>query len=383
MPFDREGRFINYRIPRVRSLEYIEATMDFSNGPPSYSSANSSLNSKRLNRSTHSADDDSDINDDSATALMSSPSMVSVATTSASSFFPNFRPLPGTLSTEGYCSSDQKEIFLNGKEGNEKFNQKNAKKNKEFSNILRNKIKSLRNNSIGQINSDLQFVLNHVDEACQLIDTKNKQLSIAFQEIFNKNTLLDEYKNRISNLEKLCENYRIASEKGDRVGFDKINELSAERDELLLRNASLKHQIEYERREWSIERERLSLELDDVTKELELQKVILNGKPVSEILNSWETKVFELQEEIADRDAAIRAQQMRISNLKESLDNKNFDKSPPIINHQILKSTILQFLKSSDQQRMFQSLRKLADLLNLTKDEQIQLHEFISINKIK
>lgn len=43
MPFDREGRFINYRIPRVRSLEYIEATMDFSNGPPSYSSANSSL----------------------------------------------------------------------------------------------------------------------------------------------------------------------------------------------------------------------------------------------------------------------------------------------------------------------------------------------------
>lgn len=43
-------------------------------------------------------------------------------------------------------------------------------------------------------------------------------------------------------------------------------------------------QIEYEEREWSIERERLSIELDDVTRELELQKMILNGESISEIV---------------------------------------------------------------------------------------------------
>lgn len=43
-------------------------------------------------------------------------------------------------------------------------------------------------------------------------------------------------------------------------------------------------QIEFEKREWSIERERLSMDLDDVTRELELQKMILNGESISEIV---------------------------------------------------------------------------------------------------
>lgn len=42
--------------------------------------------------------------------------------------------------------------------------------------------------------------------------------------------------------------------------------------------------LEYEKREWSIERERLSMELNDVTRELDLQKMLLNGESISEIV---------------------------------------------------------------------------------------------------
>lgn len=51
-------------------------------------------------------------------------------------------------------------------------------------------------------------------------------------------------------------------------------------------------QIEFEKREWSIERERLSMDLDDVTRELELQKMILNGENISEIVQRVRRKNF-------------------------------------------------------------------------------------------
>uniref|UniRef100_A0A914S9I0 Uncharacterized protein n=1 Tax=Parascaris equorum TaxID=6256 RepID=A0A914S9I0_PAREQ len=84
--------------------------------------------------------------------------------------------------------------------------------------------------------------------------------------------------------------------------------------------------LEYEKREWSIERERLSMELNDVTRELDLQKMLLNGESISEIVQrvadnydlQWEVKVFELEGMVADRDAAIRAQQQRIGELKQA-----------------------------------------------------------------
>ncbi|VDK55272.1 unnamed protein product [Gongylonema pulchrum] len=130
-------------------------------------------------------------------------------------------------------------------------------------------------------------VQSRLNELCATIEEKERQLRGVRNGLNEKDEQIGKLCDRIRALENSCERLQSVIESfGDEADQKevKLREIIGERDGLVIRNASLSRQMEYERREWSIERERLSMELDDVTRELELQKMILNGESISEIV---------------------------------------------------------------------------------------------------
>ncbi|KHN78756.1 hypothetical protein Tcan_03370 [Toxocara canis] len=117
---------------------------------------------------------------------------------------------------------------------------------------------------------------NKIDDLYDTLDEKNRLLNIANLRLKEKEQEISKLQERISALEKNNQRQQqvieVTREEANREK-EKFREAAKERAELLLRNASLFHQ--------------------------------------------WESKVFDLEDMVADRDAAIRAQQQRIGELKQ------------------------------------------------------------------
>uniref|UniRef100_A0A914ZKQ4 GRIP domain-containing protein n=1 Tax=Parascaris univalens TaxID=6257 RepID=A0A914ZKQ4_PARUN len=130
------------------------------------------------------------------------------------------------------------------------------------------------------------------------------------------------------------------------------------------------------------------MELNDVTRELDLQKMLLNGESISEIVQRWEVKVFELEGMVADRDAAIRAQQQRIGELKQAATRGGGELSSneSIISQQAatktdpatlahLKRIIHQCSRSPTDEQYAQLVKFICDVLHLPSDDSLVLME--------
>uniref|UniRef100_A0A9J2P961 GRIP domain-containing protein n=1 Tax=Ascaris lumbricoides TaxID=6252 RepID=A0A9J2P961_ASCLU len=225
---------------------------------------------------------------------------------------------------------------------------------------------------------------NRIDELYDVLDEKNRQLNVANARLSEKEQEISKLQERIKLLEKNNQRQQqvieLTREEASR-GKEKLREAVKERAELLLRNASLFHQ-------WSIERERLSMELNDVTRELDLQKMLLNGESISEIVQRWEVKVFELEGMVADRDAAIRAQQQRIGELKQAATRGGGELSSneSIISQQAatktdpatlahLKRILHQCSRSPTDEQYAQLVKFICDMLHLPSDDSLVLME--------
>ncbi|KAL3981732.1 GRIP domain family protein [Acanthocheilonema viteae] len=300
--------------------------------------------------------DDSDLIDDSISVAQLSTTPISVTSASTSSFCPTLNVGSGEEINTKYA----------------KIEQLQGTKNDQSSNL---RVSDRYKRHIA--------VKSRLNELCDIIERKDRQLRIVRNGLNEKDLEIRKLYDRIRALEYNCGRLQSVIESvGDESDQNqiKLQEIINERDGLLVRNASLSRQIEFEKREWSIERERLSMDLDDVTRELELQKMILNGENISEIVQRWQTKVFELEGMIADRDRAIRAQQVRISKLKQSLAEidriscDSFESQTKLDSSSFtyVKHLLLQYFTSSDEERM-QILRNLSSMLHLSDEEQRQI----------
>ncbi|EFO25101.1 hypothetical protein LOAG_03386 [Loa loa] len=299
--------------------------------------------------------DDSDLIDDSTSvAQLSTSSPLSVTSASTSSFYPTHNVGSGMEINAKYAKTEQSQ----GTKSDQSSSLRVSDKYKKYT-----------------------AAKNRLNELCDIIEKKDKQLRIFRNGINEKDLEIGKLYDRIRALEYNCRRLQSVIESvGDESDENQIRlqEIINERDGLILRNASLSRQIEFEKREWSIERERLSMDLDDVTRELELQKMILNGESLSEIVQRWQAKVFELEGMITDRDRAIRAQEVRISKLKQSLaevDRISCDDSlelQPKYDFTSIKRLFLQYLTGSDEERM-QLLHNVSNALHLSDEEQRQL----------
>ncbi|VDM25328.1 unnamed protein product [Toxocara canis] len=228
---------------------------------------------------------------------------------------------------------------------------------------------------------------NKIDDLYDTLDEKNRLLNIANLRLKEKEQEISKLQERISALEKNNQRQQqvieVTREEANREK-EKFREAAKERAELLLRNASLFHQ----KREWSIERERLSMELNDVTRELDLQKMLLNGESISEIVQRWESKVFDLEDMVADRDAAIRAQQQRIGELKqmgvrgsgEMSSSESLSSQKAVLRADSaalahLKRILLQYLANPTEEQYAQLLQSISSVLHLSSEDNFALVE--------
>ncbi|VDK84830.1 unnamed protein product [Litomosoides sigmodontis] len=302
--------------------------------------------------------DDSDLVDDSTSAAqLSTPSPISVTSASTSSFYP-------TLNVGGEVEINPKYAKIEWSQGGKTDESSNSRVNDRYKRHM--------------------SVKSRLNELCDIIEKKDRQLRIVQNGLSEKDLEIEKLHDRIRALEYNCGRLQSVIESvGDESDQNqiKLQETINERDGLLVKNASLSRQIEFEKREWSIERERLSMDLDDVTRELELQKMILNGENISEIVQRWQTKVFELEGMITDRDRAIRAQKARISKLKQSLAEVDRTSCDVPFESQTkldfpsftyIKRLLLQYLTSSNEERM-QLLRNVSTTLHLSDEEQRQI----------
>uniref|UniRef100_A0A0R3RGE2 GRIP domain-containing protein n=1 Tax=Elaeophora elaphi TaxID=1147741 RepID=A0A0R3RGE2_9BILA len=329
----------------------IKKSSNDSDQPPSQSSPILQLNYDQS--SGRLSIDDSDLIDDSTSvAQLSTSSPLSVMSASTSSFYP-------TLNIGG--------------EMNARIDQSQETRSDQSSSL-----------QISDINKRNTVAKSQLNELYDIIEKKDRQLRIAQNGLNEKDLKIGRLHDKIRALEHNCGRLQSViesvSDESDQNQV-KLQGIIHERDGLLVRNASLSRQIEFEKREWSIERERLSMDLDDVTRELEVQKLILNGENISEIVQRWQAKVFELEGMIADRDRAIRAQQVRISKLKQSLaevdrisSSDSFDSQtkPDFPSFTYLKRLLLQYLTSSDEERV-QLLQNVSSTLHLSDEEQRQI----------
>uniref|UniRef100_A0A8R1Y017 GRIP domain-containing protein n=1 Tax=Onchocerca volvulus TaxID=6282 RepID=A0A8R1Y017_ONCVO len=308
--------------------------------------------------------DDSDLIDDSTSAAqLSTSSPISVTSASTSSFYPTLNIGNGMEISAKYAKLEQSQGI--------KSDQSTSRVSDRYKKYT--------------------AVKRRLSELYGIIEEKDEQLRVVRNELNGKDLEIGKLCDKIRALEYNCGRLQSMIESaGDESDQNqvKLHEIINERDGLLIRNASLSRQIEFEKREWSIERERLSMDLDDVTRELELQKMILNGESISEIVQRWQTKVFELEGMITDRDRAIRAQQVQISKLKESIaetdriscaDSSESQTKFDFPSFTYIKRLLLQYLTrladlhfSSDEERM-QLVRNMSSILHLSDEEQRQV----------
>lgn len=301
-------------------------------------------------------------------------SLVSAASTSTSSFYPACASLSASklyrqdnLMNRGQQQQQQQEISINlGRENDDDSETEKAQSHKNSSVIHQNTTKSSSASAeLVQNESMLAESGNSLsEENCMLVNDsiENDEKCVELKQLMERISELEtKNKEQIAIIAKLREEnvqQRISLTEGNR-----------ERENLLIRNASLCHQLEYEKREWSIEREQLAMQLDDVTRELELQKMLLNSESISEIVQRWENKVFDLKGMVYDRDRAIRAQQQRISELMNRYDSNDSD-STTLSKYNSIKRAVLQLLTGKNHKNRDNALKSISNTLKLTDDEE-------------
>ncbi|VDD97895.1 unnamed protein product [Enterobius vermicularis] len=301
-------------------------------------------------------------------------SLVSAASTSTSSFYPACASLPASKpysqsTSIGSRVQQQQEVSINLGKENEEDNETEKAQTIETSSLAKGSTGSLTQNEPASTENSRSLL----EENCMLInkvdenDRSEENVLRLMRRVAELEAKNEEQRKTITKLKEDNLNQRLA-----------VTDGSKERENLLIRNASLCHQLEYEKREWSIEREQLAMQLDDVTRELELQKMLLNSESISQIVQRWEDKVFDLQGMIYDRDRAIRAQQQRISELV---------KNSHIVNDTLLssvfasiKGAILQLFATRNLRSLDQSIKTLATALQLTSEEEAMLKKGVNVH---
>uniref|UniRef100_A0A914VFE3 GRIP domain-containing protein n=1 Tax=Plectus sambesii TaxID=2011161 RepID=A0A914VFE3_9BILA len=166
---------------------------------------------------------------------------------------------------------------------------------------------------------------NQVDDLAHELDDRHRDLNVMNKELTEKEIEVDRNIQRVKTLEaansrqqEVIENLReeLDSEK------ERCLEAMTERDEVLLRNASLSHEMELVKSESVVEHDRISAELDTVSRELQVQKKLLEGENTLDIIDKLQRKTSELEDTVKERDTTIRLQQQRLVDMKRTLQKE-------------------------------------------------------------
>ncbi|KJH41182.1 hypothetical protein DICVIV_12841 [Dictyocaulus viviparus] len=163
---------------------------------------------------------------------------------------------------------------------------------------------------------------SEITELCELVLKKDNELQ-SFKERISEINRLIEKKNAIAEQQKQTVQRQTEVIESLRDELDCEKERSAqlikEKNVLQEELKSVKKTVEIEKDDALAKHILLSIEIEDMQRELEKQKEILAGTSIAQIVDRWERRVLNLENEIRERDVLIHTQQSLINDLRKNI----------------------------------------------------------------
>ncbi|VDM76038.1 unnamed protein product [Strongylus vulgaris] len=163
---------------------------------------------------------------------------------------------------------------------------------------------------------------SEITELCELVERKDNEIKALKEKLAELNKTIEK-NNEVAEQQKQTAQRQTEIIESLRDELDSEKEKSAlsakEKDKVQEELNALKKTIETEKGDALAKDVLLSIELEDMQRELEKQKEILASTSIAQIANKWERRVLSLENEIRERDILIHTQQSVINELKRTM----------------------------------------------------------------
>lgn len=180
----------------------------------------------------------------------------------------------------------------------------------------------------------ITVLINQIDEMHEILESKQRDYIVLTNELMTKNQENDQLQQKLkandvqsSRQMDIIESLRDEFDKQK----DKIRETIKERDDLLIRNASLTHEVDFTKRQSQKERENIHQQLTLAGQELDEYKEKLRQNEIqnesSIVLANLTSKISDLEEHLKCKQDTIDILEQRLSNVKRLLRKNLLSKS--------------------------------------------------------
>ncbi|RCN53645.1 hypothetical protein ANCCAN_00139 [Ancylostoma caninum] len=160
---------------------------------------------------------------------------------------------------------------------------------------------------------------SEISELCELVEKKDNEIKALKEKLADMNKALEKNSGVAEQQKQTAQ--RQAEIIEDELDSEKEKSALLARDKEKIQEElnGLKKTMETEKGDALAKDVLLSIELEDMQRELEKQKEILASTSIAQIVNKWERRVLSLENEIRERDILIHTQQSVINDLKRTL----------------------------------------------------------------
>ncbi|EYC03608.1 hypothetical protein Y032_0093g2684 [Ancylostoma ceylanicum] len=163
---------------------------------------------------------------------------------------------------------------------------------------------------------------SEISELCELVEKKDNEIKALKEKLADMNKALEK-NNEVAEQQKQTAQRQAEIIESLRDELDSEKEKSAllarDKEKIQEELNGLKKTMETEKGDALAKDVLLSIELEDMQRELEKQKEILASTSIAQIVNKWERRVLSLENEIRERDILIHTQQSVINDLKRTV----------------------------------------------------------------
>ncbi|KAJ1353321.1 hypothetical protein KIN20_009925 [Parelaphostrongylus tenuis] len=211
---------------------------------------------------------------------------------------------------------------------------------------------------------------SEITELCELVEKKDHEV-IALKEKLSEvnklleknNDVLDHQKQTVARQAEIIESLRdeLDSER------DKSAHLAKDKDSLQEELNTMRKAVEAEKGDALAKDVLLSIEIEDMQRELEKQKEILASTSIAQIVDRWEQRVLSLEDEVRERDILIHTQQGFINDLKRNI-RENSDSFQTPENNPSSRFSVVDYILS-DVNSQLANVYAIARILDLSSQE--------------
>uniref|UniRef100_A0A1I7XNM5 GRIP domain-containing protein n=1 Tax=Heterorhabditis bacteriophora TaxID=37862 RepID=A0A1I7XNM5_HETBA len=160
---------------------------------------------------------------------------------------------------------------------------------------------------------------SEIDELCTLVEKKDNEITVLKDKIQEQTRtnikLTDQVEQKNTNNQRQAEVIENIRTELDNER-EKVRDLVKEKEKIQLEFNKMREKIETDKGDSLAKNVLLSIEIEDMQRELEKQKEILASTSIAQIVDRWERRVLDLENEVREREVIIHTQQCILNELR-------------------------------------------------------------------